>query len=45
MLKYYLDNPKKAEEHKEILKEKVNNSVAYTKCMWNYTKKWYSRIY
>ncbi|MBU0278897.1 hypothetical protein [Gemella sp. zg-1178] len=37
-VKYYLDNPKKAEEHKEILKEKANNSISYTKCMWNYTK-------
>ncbi len=38
-VKYYIDNPKKADEHKEILKEKFDNSVAYSKCMWNYTQK------
>lgn len=38
-IKYYLDNPKKKEEHTELVKEKVENSIGYSKCMWNYTKK------
>lgn len=38
-IKYYLDNPEKAEEHQKIAKEKIDNSIGYTKCMWNYTKK------
>ncbi|MBF0713728.1 hypothetical protein HZY83_03405 [Gemella sp. GH3] len=37
-VKYYLDNPKKVDEHKEILKEKLDSSISYSKCMWNYTK-------
>ncbi len=38
-VKYYLENPKKIDEHKEILKEKIDNSIGYTKCMWKYTQK------
>lgn len=34
--KYYLDNPKKIKEHKDIIKEKFNNSTKYAKCICNY---------
>ncbi len=34
--KYYLDNPKKIKEHKNIIKEKFNNSTKYAKCICNY---------
>lgn len=37
-VKYYLDNPKKVDEHKELVKEKLDSSISYSKCMWNYTK-------
>lgn len=37
--KYYIENPKKAKEHKALLKEKTSGAVAYTKCMINYTQK------